>query len=85
MDHDKAYEDCDQSKTNIVAISSNTNTITLQANTPHHEQYRTFVSHGTLKMVKIDDLSDEIISPLGRVMTMKPEEVAREVILEEET
>ena len=48
-------------------------TLSLMGNTPH-EQYRTFVSNGTLK-IGLPDLSDDIISPLTRVMSLKNKEV----------
>ena len=48
-------------------------TISLMANTPH-DQYRTFMSNGTLK-IGLPDFSDDIVSPLGRVMSLKNQEV----------
>ena len=63
-----AYED------NVVKQDRHSSaTLSLIDNTPH-EQYRTFMSNGTLK-IGIPDLTDDIISPLGRVMSLKNKEV----------
>jgi hypothetical protein len=62
-------------------VGSSHMTMSVNPNTPN-DQYRTFNSHGTLK-IGVADLSEDIISPIGRVTTLKPdqESIAKEVIL----